>query len=494
MKPSARAGSFQPFAYGLLHSREEPMTDAGLQPLIIQGGMGAAVSNWRLARAVSLAGQLGVVSGTGIDSAFVRRLQDGDPGGHMRRAIERFPIPGVAAEALRRYFRAHGRSGDGYRLLPLPRQVESASHQRLTMLAAFAEVTLAKEGHTAPVGINLLAKIQIPTLPTLYGAMLAGVDVVLMGAGIPRDIPGALDALARGEPAAIRFDVAGLSPGREEELTFDPREHIEPPPVLKRPAFFAIVASNSLATMLARKANGRVDGFVIEGPTAGGHNAPPRGTATYNDAGEPVYGERDRVDLAALKELGLPFWVAGGTGHPDRLAAVRAAGAAGVQVGTLFAFCEESGFDQGLRTSVLGAAARGEVTVRTDPHASPTGYPFKVVSWSEDPARGATRERLCDMGYLRTPYQRPDGKIGYRCAGEPVEDYVAKGGAFEDTVGRRCLCNALMAAIGHGQVRDDGAIEAPVVTSGDDLLTIGAFLRGRTDYSAADVIEYLLNG
>jgi NAD(P)H-dependent flavin oxidoreductase YrpB (nitropropane dioxygenase family) len=41
-------------------------------PLIIQGGMGVGVSNWTLARAVSLRGQLGVVSGTGIDALFVR--------------------------------------------------------------------------------------------------------------------------------------------------------------------------------------------------------------------------------------------------------------------------------------------------------------------------------------------------------------------------------------------------------------------------------------
>ena len=53
-------------------------------PTIIQGGMGAGVSSWRLAQAVSQLGQLGVVSGTALDLIFARRLQDGDPGGHMR--------------------------------------------------------------------------------------------------------------------------------------------------------------------------------------------------------------------------------------------------------------------------------------------------------------------------------------------------------------------------------------------------------------------------
>ena len=64
--------------------------------------MGVAVSNWRLANAVSRAGQLGVVSGSGMDTVLVRRLQDGDPEGHMRRAMEHFPIPRVADEVLRR--------------------------------------------------------------------------------------------------------------------------------------------------------------------------------------------------------------------------------------------------------------------------------------------------------------------------------------------------------------------------------------------------------
>jgi len=43
-------------------------------PKIIQGGMGVAISNWKLARAVSRLGQLGVVSGTGIETILARRL------------------------------------------------------------------------------------------------------------------------------------------------------------------------------------------------------------------------------------------------------------------------------------------------------------------------------------------------------------------------------------------------------------------------------------
>ncbi|HSN26578.1 MAG TPA: nitronate monooxygenase [Kofleriaceae bacterium] len=463
------------------------------QPEIIQGGMGIGVSTWRLARAVAQHGHLGVVSGAGSDTILVRQLQDGDPGGHLRRSIARFPLPGVAAETLRRYFLPEGRPpGTPYRLLSLPRQVMSVARQQLVMLSTFVQVDLAKEGHDGQVGMNLLAKIQAPTLPALYGAMLAGVDVILMGAGIPREIPGALDALAEHRACAIRFDVENLPAGHTPMLTFDPAAHwAELPAPLRRPAFLAIVASNSLATMLSRKANGRVDGFVIEGPTAGGHNAPPRGELHVNARGEPVYGPRDEVDLGKLAELGLPFWLAGGAGSPEGLARARAAGAAGIQVGTLFAFCDESGIAESLRRSVLAHARSGELDVRTDARASPTGYPFKIVDWPANPATGRERERVCDLGALRVAYADADGTIGYRCPGEPIDQYLAKGGKLEDTVGRRCLCNSLTATVGLGQLRDGGSVEPPLVTSGDDLVSIGRFLGERTSYSAADVLAYL---
>jgi nitronate monooxygenase len=323
-------------------------------PLIIQGGMGIGVSNWTLARAVSMTGQLGVVSGTAIDMVFVRRLQDGDIGGHVRRAIAQFPLPEVGERAIRHYFLRDGRpQGTPYKMLSMHKQIVSLARQQLIILASFVEVWLAKQGHENPVGINLLTKVQMPNLATLYGAMLAGVDYVLMGAGIPREIPGVLDALAEHRATSTKFDVVGVPSGASQMLTFDPREHFpDAATSLERPRFLAIVSAHSLATTLARKANGRVDGFVIEGPTAGGHNAPPRGELSLNELGEPIYGERDLVDLEKVRELGLPFWLAGGVGSPDGLQTARDAGAAGIQVGTLFAYSDESGFASDIKARV----------------------------------------------------------------------------------------------------------------------------------------------
>ncbi|HYJ80573.1 MAG TPA: nitronate monooxygenase [Longimicrobiaceae bacterium] len=476
------------------------MTAALTHPLIIQGGMGVGVSNWVLAKAVSMRGQLGVVSGTCIDSVLVRRLQDGDVGGHMRRAMADFPLPDVAGDVLKRYFRPEGRpEGEPYRAIPMYRQVVSKVRDQLTMLASFVEVWLAKEGHDGVVGINLLTKVQMPNLATLYGAMLAGVDYVLMGAGIPKEIPGVLDRFAAHEAAQLRLDVDGLGSGEAEYMTFDPRDHFaERPGSVRRPFFLPIIASNSLATMLVRKASGRVDGFVIEAPTAGGHNAPPRGEPVFNERGEPLYGERDVVDLEKMKEHGLPFWLAGSAGSPEKLREAVDAGAAGIQVGTLFAYSDESGIAPELKHGIIRQAQDDAIDVLTDGRASPTGFPFKVVNHEGTVSQLPVyqqRERVCDLGYLRTAYKRPDGRLDYRCAAEPVETYVKKGGDRADTVGRKCLCNALFATIGMGQERDEGVREKPLITSGDELKNIRRFIGyDRSGYSAGEVIDYLLSG
>jgi NAD(P)H-dependent flavin oxidoreductase YrpB (nitropropane dioxygenase family) len=467
-------------------------------PRVIQGGMGVAVSGWRLASSVTRMGQLGVVSGTALAVVLARGLQRGDDGGHLRRALAAFVDRAVAARILERYFRPDGLPpGVGYRAVPVPRQRSSRHFLELTVVGSFVEVFLAKEGHDGPVGINLLEKIQIPTLPSLYGAMLAGVDWVLMGAGIPRRIPSVLQVLAEHRPASLPFAVAGAGAEDDYALRFDPRRVVpDSPAPLPPPKFMAIVGSHALATHLGRDEESRPAGFVVERPTAGGHNAPPRGSLRLNVAGEPAYGPRDQVDLERMREVGAPFWLAGGYAHPGKLREALAEGARGVQVGTAFALCEESGLDPGLRRRARELAAAGALGVRTDPVASPTGYPFKVArvpGTVADPEVYAARTRRCDLSYLTTPYRKPDGAVGYRCPAEPVDDYVAKGGTAEDTVGRLCLCNGLSAAVSLAQRRRGGDTEPPLLTLGDDARAVLAALSpdGRP-YHAEDVVRYLL--
>ncbi|MST31305.1 nitronate monooxygenase, partial [Acidimicrobiaceae bacterium USS-CC1] len=181
---------------------------AGTDPAIIQGGMGVGVSGWRLARAVASSGQLGVVSGVGLDTQLARRLQLGDPGGHLRRGLAHFPFPGVAEAILERYYTPR-RPGPGQAFRPAPVSSLRASKAaaQLVVAANFVEVFLAKEGHGGRVGVNHLEKLQMATPAALYGAMLAGVDYVLMGAGIPTEIPTLLTDLAAGRPGRVTVDV-----------------------------------------------------------------------------------------------------------------------------------------------------------------------------------------------------------------------------------------------------------------------------------------------
>jgi nitronate monooxygenase len=105
----------------------------------------------------------------------------------------------------------------------------------------------------------------------------------------------------------------------------------------------------------------------------------------------------------------------------------------------------------------------------------------------------SSRVRICDLGYLREAYTTDEGVIGYRCSAEPEKNYASKAGKPGKTVGRKCLCNTLMANIGQPQVRPDGHVEEGLVTAGDDLAGITRFLpsNGSTDYSAADVVAIL---
>ena len=463
--------------------------------------MGAGVSNWRLARAVSALGQLGIVSGTGLEEILARRLQDGDPEGHVRRALSSFPLRALAQRILDTLYIPGGKKPDEpYEMVGMHTIEGRHWPQAMCIAANFVEVFLAREGHGNPVGINYLEKIQLPHLPSLYGAMLAGVAVVIVGAGIPFDIPRALDDLALHHPATYPVHVVGATEDTDSRALFDPHDFVDESdqlPSLTRPDFLPIVSSVTLATMLQRRAPDAIAGFIVEGSRAGGHNAPPRGRLTLSDDGQPIYGVRDTVDPASMQKLGLPFWLAGSYGSPERVQEALATGATGVQVGTAFALCSDSGIVADVRRALVQKSLAGKARIFTDPIASPTGFPFKVAELEGTLSENDVyqqRPRVCNLGFLREPYLRSDGSFGYRCPAEPEAAFIAKGGKAEDTVGRKCLCNALIANIGMPQIMANGALEPCLITLGDDVVDIGRFCtREQIEYTPGDVLRILLS-
>ena len=479
------------------------MNDQDVLPTIIQGGMGVAVSGWELARAVCQAGELGVVSGTALDVVCARRLQSGDPGGHMRRALAAFPIPAMALRVMKQYYVHGGKAPDAaFKAVPRFTITPPVALQELTIVGSFCEVWLAKQEHSGPVGINFLRKIEIPLPFGLLGAMLAGVDYVLIGAGNPAEIPAMIRSLANGEDLDFGVRAQGLrSDDAPVIVRCSPSDLLgDAGRDLPLPRFLAIIASVDLAAGLAGDPATRPFGFIVEGPSAGGHNAPPRGPRRVDDLGQPVYDDRDSVDLSAVAAVGLPFWLAGAYGTPEGLAQARAAGAQGVQVGTAFAYSAESGLADSLKRQVLSEVLAGTLDVRSDWRASPTGFPFRVIQLEgtvSDPEVSANRKAVCDLGALRTPYKKANGDIDYRCPAEPLAMYTRKGGRAANAEGRKCLCNALLAAADLPQQRPDGSVEPAIVTSGDDfraVLALASNGSGGGPYPARKVVEHLLAG
>ena len=150
--------------------------------------------------------------------------------------------------------------------------------------------------------------------------------------------------------------------------------------------------------------------------------------------------------------------------------------------------------------------SNGDVQVHTDPVALPTGFPFKVLQLDNTLASKEEYDmhpHVCNLGYLQMPYVHPDGKVGFHCASEPVNQYVKKGGAQAATLGCKCLCIALCADAGYLQVRSvkyevKPYVEWPLITIGNDVNKCHQFMTydeasGCWSYSAGDGIDYQLS-
>jgi hypothetical protein len=157
----AKAARIDPIRRAM--AQEESMIKKTAYPTIIQGGMGVGVSGWRLARAVSRLGQLGVVSGTALDQVFARRLQDGDPGGHMRYGLDHFPFHEMAERVWSAYFIPGGKQDyESYKKLPMHDLSGPRELQELCIVSNFARWTrqpgwdqLSGKNPTASAAVDL---------------------------------------------------------------------------------------------------------------------------------------------------------------------------------------------------------------------------------------------------------------------------------------------------------------------------------------------------
>ncbi len=466
------------------------------RPKIIQGGMGVSVSGWKLARAVALKGEIGVISGICLDNVMVRELQNGDPE-NRREALSHYPDQNIVEEIIDEFYVEGGIPPDQpYKLLPIHGVEPPARLQRILSAAVFSEVFMAKHNHHGIVGMNLLSKLKRYSLACLYGAMLADVDLIIMGAGIPVDEAEQISNLAAGKVAKLSIDIdksACSNPYDSYFYELDPEALLPSPPELPVPDFYPIVSTDTLARILDHKiTEGMITGFVVERPIAGGHNAPPR-NKQYDDQGNPIYDHRDQARLDKMLELDYPFYLAGGFGSPEDLQDALDRGASGIQVGSIFSLARESNYPVETTERLITEIHRGNVRVRTDGRVSSTGFPFKVLEVEGTLGiieNMLQRRRVCELGYLKQIYLDEAGNIKHRCPSEPVASYKAKGGKEAETERRGCLCNALFANIGLAQRRPWGN-EGEIFTAGDEIVNLPLGSLENPEYTASEVIDYL---
>ncbi len=432
-------------------------------PRLIQGGMGVHVSSANLANRTARLGALGVVSGAALRHVIVEDVRAGNA-----EAIEHartFPVPRYVDELLA--FAPGGARHTHAVPIDTPDPERGGLPTRLSVITAYVEVLGARRGHRGKVGINVMWKAALTVLPTIYGALLAGADALLCGAGVPMELPDIVRRVRAGEDLEY-LPLTGT--GTHARLTIIRDDTAALLSAMPAPRMIPILSNYAFCKRIvdiwAKEHGGaRPFAFVLENHAAGGHNAPPRNKTAFT--------EQDDVDhyFDKVKALGVPIYVAGafanGATRGD-LEAWIARGAYGIQVGSRFALCTDSGMRADLRERIIAANANASLHVETSAVMSPTGYPLKVVPLSgtiAEPAIHAARERICNRLYLAQSHFETgaDGTVEetYLCPSMPEDQYARLGGDRAETAGRVCLCNGLLSAAGYYS-----DIEPPILTLG----------------------------
>ena len=444
-------------------------------PRLIQAGMGAHISSARLANITSRLGALGVVSGVGLRQLVITQIRMGDT--DALDIARKFPIPGYFDDLAA--FCPGGSRETRPIPMDLPDREKGALAKRLSTICTYVEVMRAKRGHHGQVGINVMWKCALTTLPTIYGSMLAGVDALLCGAGVPMELPDIVRKIRSGEDLEY-VPLTGTSTNVNLQIAADTsapmlRELTTPRllPILSNFAF-----CKRILDTWRQKFEMAPDAFILENHRAGGHNAPPRDHVSF--------GANDELDsyLDKVLKLGLPVYVAGDFpdgGTRSDLLEWQSRGAYGIQVGSRFALCEESGMRQDLKQQIIDRNQRNELNVSTDMRLSPTGYPLKFVELPgtlSDPAVRTMQRHVCNLGYLMHSHLNVDENGNehevYLCAAMPHDQRLKRGGGEEEGEGRICLCNALLSTAGYG---NEG--EPPLVTLGTSGKMVKQLLTAR---------------
>jgi nitronate monooxygenase len=362
---------------------------------IVQGGMGVGVSAHRLAGSVARLGAIGTIA-----SVDLRRLHP-DLMERTGRSRDKSAINAANLEALDREVRAALGLAQGHGLLAV--NVMRAVSQYADYVRQSCE---------------------------------SGIQAVVMGAGLPLDLP---------------------------ELTAGFGEV----------ALIPILSDARGTTLLLRKWMRKQrlpDAIVLEHPRyAGGH----LGAADEADVLSPRFDFATVIPavLASFKELGLerekiPLIVAGGINSHEKVRAALRLGASAVQIGTAFAVTEEGDAHPVFKKVLAEARPEDIVTFM-----SVAGLPARAVRtpWLDRYLRREERMK----GKARP---KPQCTLAWDCLLHcGLRDGLARAGQF-------CIDNQLGAAL-------RGDLERGLFFRGSEPLPFGAAIR-----PVADLIGYLMSG
>ncbi|MEW5968074.1 MAG: nitronate monooxygenase family protein [Pseudomonadota bacterium] len=366
-----------------------------LQP-IVQGGMGVGISAHRLAGAVARAGCVGTIASIDLRHHHADLVEAGK----------------------------HCRDKDAL--------------NRLNLIALDREVRAAlgiADGHGL-VAVNVM-KAVADHADYVRQACASGAQAIVMGAGLPLDLP----EMTEGYP-----DVALI-------------------PILSDARGVAIVLKKWM-----RK--GRLpDAIVIEHPRyAGGHLGAPNPADLENekfDFAQVLPGIFQLFDELGIAREQIPLIVGGGINTHEKLLAALALGAAAVQIGTPFAVTVEGDAHPNFKRVLAEARPEDIVTFM-----SVAGLPARAVKtpWLANYLRREAKLQGCAKA-------DPDRcASGLHCLTQcGLRDGIAKAGQF-------CIDQQLVAAL-------KGDVSKGLFFRGSESLPYGREIR-----PLQDVIDYFLTG
>lgn len=453
---------------------------------LISGGMGVNVLSSEGLGLLAAQGVAATASVTAADIVLGRELMRGNQA--FLRAVEAFPNQTIGERILGLYWHEGGVSmNDGRKVLypavPMTHLARESSvlpndkNQKAIdtkVVGGFALTWLAKqaaeaaaerlEGETAnpvrvaPIGINGLYKI-LDGVGAYYGAMLAGSNYLAMGAGMPLQFPKLVRELAEGKRVEYLAKITGGRSASDYRMPFDPRRYLTGQASDPKPMDFLLIATTAEQVegfMRTQEERDLPYGYIMENHFAGGHNAPPMGGEAPAPGKPYVYSERDELNTAAMKKLGVRYWVAGDQASPQKLREALEHGARGVQLGSVLALADESNVLPQYRQAIVGAIVRHKPhDVFASPTTSPSGFPFNVVKLPGTVAFTEvteSRRKICDIGKL-VEITEVNGQFATRCPAGPESAWEKAGGKPFRLRDQNCLCNSLFATIGLGQLR-----------------------------------------